>query len=101
MKIATLRTHILSTAVGSGGVYEQPVQLTRRRIEKSGDPRGFIMKTISEHLAVAMQHTEVPFAQWTIHFEPEVQRQLNVPAVVDLDDARTMTSLPIIGGTAE
>lgn len=95
MLVATLKTKILSTAVGSGGLYEQPVDIPRRIINADPDKRGLIMRVISEHLAVAMQHTEVPFLKWQIHFAPETQRALNVPETVSMENADDISRLTL------
>lgn len=63
------------------GFYETPVHVRMSEAVASGDPKGFVQKVISEHLALAVRETGMPLKErlWHIQFTHFAQNNFNFP----------------------
>lgn len=86
--ICTIRSKVTvklsddSKLVVEEGFYELPVHVKMSIAAATGDPKGFVQKTISEHLAGCIQATGLPLGEglWDVQFSNFAQNNLNYPA---------------------
>ena len=84
MLICTITSKVTAQVHGIAlepGFYELAVDVSAREALGSGDPRGFVKKTIAQHLAVCVRETELPLGEglWDIRFSLFAQTELNLP----------------------
>lgn len=82
MHIATIRSRIV-TDLGTDetGYFVSQVQVSMKDASASGDPKGFVQKTIAEHLAVAVHETKLPLNEglWQVEFSQFARNNFNFP----------------------
>lgn len=84
MRIAHIQS-VPITAYNSGavedGVFELDVEITLAQLAASGDPAGFVQKTIAEHLAKCVLRTGMPLKEglWQVTFSKWAQNNFNYP----------------------
>lgn len=63
------------------GFYELEVHMDEEEMKASGDPFGFVKKTISEHLVVCIRVTKLPLNEglWDVFIGPWAQKEFNLP----------------------
>lgn len=63
------------------GVFELDVEITLGELAMSGDPGGFVQKTIAEHLAKCVLRTGMPLKEglWQVTFTKWAQNNFNYP----------------------
>lgn len=63
------------------GFYELQVEMDEEQMKASGDPFGFVKKTISEHLAVCVKETKLPLNEglWDVYISQWAQTNFNLP----------------------
>lgn len=82
MHIATIRSRIVTKLDNDEtGYFVTQVQVSMRDAAASGDPKGFIQKTISEHLAVAIHSTGLPLNEglWEVEFSQFALNNFSFP----------------------
>lgn len=85
--ICTIRSKVTvklsddSALIVEDGFYELPVHVKMSVAAATGDPKGFVQKTISEHLAGCVANTGLPLGEglWDVHFSNFAQVNLNYP----------------------
>lgn len=63
------------------GFYELEVHMDEEEMKASGDPFGFVKKTISEHLVVCIRATKLPLNEglWDVFIGSWAQKEFNLP----------------------
>lgn len=63
------------------GYYETNVHVRMSEATATGDPKGFVQKTIAEHLARAVADTGLPLKEglWSVAFTQFAQNNLGFP----------------------
>lgn len=85
--ICTIRSSIMgrsmedTSTVIEPGLYELPVHVRMSEAAASGDPKGFVQKEISRHLAGCIQDTGIPLGEkmWHVEFTNFAQANFNFP----------------------
>lgn len=88
MLICTIRSLVTmrpkfedSSLLQEEGFYELPVEVSMVEAAATGDPKGFINKTIAEYLASCVIRTGIPANErlWSVEFSEWAQTYLNYP----------------------
>lgn len=63
------------------GFYELEVHMDMAEMAASGDPAGFVNKTIAQHLAMCIATTKLPLHEglWDVFISPWAQKNFNLP----------------------
>lgn len=82
MHIATIRSRVVTKLDNDEtGYFHLPVQVSMKEAAATGDPQGFISKTIGEHLAGCVASTGLPLKEglWEVEFSQFALNNFNYP----------------------
>lgn len=77
MHIASITSGILP----DGSLFEIEVHINAESLILSGDPKGYVKKEISRHLAGCIANSGIPInvGMWTVTFTQSAQRMFDFP----------------------
>lgn len=83
-KLGTFTSIPIEDDVGERGQWEYSPYEDERLITRSGDPRSFVMKKVSAHLAGLVEAYGLPPTMWKFRPTPRVRSLMDWPEELDL-----------------
>lgn len=83
MHIARFVSRIVERANGEGGYFEFNLDLDRKEIERSGDPRAFVMMHMKYTLAGLCHSHNMPVEMWTVTVDPRICSLTGLPEKIE------------------
>lgn len=85
-RLGTLQTLTIQDFASEGfevGEYFVDVLVETAMITAGGDPRGFVLKSIAQHLANSITETTVPSHLWYFETDPAIVKSIpSLPAIM-------------------